>query len=895
MAMLTMRARRFLKRTRRNLGANGTYIIRFDMSKLECYNCHIRGRFARECRPPKDNMNKDTPRRTVPVKVSTSNALVSQCDVVGGYDWSFQANEEPTNYALMAYASSGSSSSSGSANEVAHCSKACSKAYANLTVEFRKSQFNVLSYKIGFDSQVFDRQVFGCKELHSHESDNSMPKFLENDRYKSGEGYHAIPPPYIGTFISPKPDLVFNDAPTASESVANVVNFESSLNKPSHDMSKIRRPNPPIIEDWISNSEDETKNESVPKQKEPSFVLTSEHVKTPRESIKKVEHPKQAENLMINHQKSRDFKEINGGYVAFGGNRKGGKITSKGKIKTGTLDFDDVHFVKELKFNLFSVSQMCDKKNSVLFIDIECVILSSEYKLPDENHVLLRVSRENNMYNVDLKNVVPSNDSTCLFSKATLDEKESNREPLVSPNMSALSATHYKDEKGGIGVTAGDLKLMLLGFDQIIDFLNAHVIQYALAVNPTIYCVSAKRTAWNEFSSSMASAVIFLATGVETPLFASMLVPPQPQAVEEDNVEVPTTLTSPSPTTAHSPPLQDPTPTPHATPQATPSQEQPTTTTESIMPLLTTLMETCASLSQKVAELEQEKHTQALEILKPKKRVKKLEKKNRSKHSVLKRLRKIGTSQRVESSTNIVMGAQEDASKQEGKIEEIDADEDITLVDVETHEEYDDKEENIDWDVVVEQVQERHLDNIKKYQSIKKKPVSIAQARKNMIIYLKNMAGYKMKHFRGMTYDKKRVAEETLLQESFKKLKAVEVSGFESTQEAPSNDPKEMSEEDVQNITYWKIIRVGGITEAYQSFKYMLKGFDREDLVALWNLVKEKFSSAVPSVDKEKALWVELKRLFELDADDVLWKLQRERLSLVKWCHDPDAERKVTS
>nr|GEU97185.1 hypothetical protein [Tanacetum cinerariifolium] len=64
--------------------------------------------------------------------------------------------------------------------------------------------------------------------------------------------------------------------------------------------------------------------------------------------------------------------------------------------------------------------------------------------------------------------------------------------------------------------------------------------------------------------------------------------------------------------------------------------------------------------------------------------------------------------------------------------------------------------------------------------------------------------------------------------------------------------------------------------EAYQSFEDMLKGFNKEDLVALWNLVKEKFSSAVLSVDKEKASWVELKRLFELDADDVLWKLQSQ-------------------
>nr|GFC14314.1 ribonuclease H-like domain-containing protein [Tanacetum cinerariifolium] len=48
--------------------------------------------------------------------------------------------------------------------------------------------------------------------------------------------------------------------------------------------------------------------------------------------------------------------KLNGGYVSFGGNPKGGKITGKGKVKTGKLDFDDVYFVKELKFNLFSVS-----------------------------------------------------------------------------------------------------------------------------------------------------------------------------------------------------------------------------------------------------------------------------------------------------------------------------------------------------------------------------------------------------------------------------------------------------------------------------------------------------------------------------------------------------------
>nr|GEW58634.1 hypothetical protein [Tanacetum cinerariifolium] len=308
------------------------------------------------------------------------------------------------------------------------------------------------------------------------------------------------------------------------------------------------------------------------------------------------------------------------------------------------------------------------------------------------------------------------------------------------------------------------------------------------------------------------------------------------------------------------------------------------------MSLLTTLMETCATLSKKVADLEQDKHTQALKILKAQEE---------------------GKEVREEEEVKVFRGCIQAG----GKIEAIDADEDITLVDVEKDEEV----------ATMDAELQGRIDQDDEV-NVASKGVSAVKP----IVFddKENMTGYKMKHFRGMTYDKvgpifereykkvqtlfkpdkdveepikKRVAKETLLQKSFKKLKAVKISGSESTQETPSNDPKEISKEDVQNMleivlvsevkvkalqvkypiidweiytegsrTYWKIIRVGGITEAYQSFEDMLKGFDREDLVALWSLVKEKFSLAVPSVDKEKALWVELKRLFEPDADDVL-------------------------
>nr|GEV30328.1 hypothetical protein [Tanacetum cinerariifolium] len=511
----------------------------------------------KECRSQRDKRNKEAPRRTVPV----------------------EADEEPTNYALMAYASSGSSSSLGSDNE-----------------------FDVLSYKTGLESVEARLVVYQHNEIVFKDDiillkldfmlrDNALVelrKKLEKDE-KERDDLKLTLEKIQTSFKNLKlpsyesDDSVSKSPETDSESVTTVLNVESSTNQPSKDMSKTLRPDAPIIKDWTSNSKDEIKIESVHKQKESSFVQTSEHVKTPRVSVKTIEHPKQAKNLRTDTQKSRghknswnrkvcfvckslshlikdcdyyekqmvqmpvwnyamrvnhhncarmthphsnmnvvpttvltrsrlvplntakpistavphtivksprpvkhvvnkshspirrpinhrpatknsnfnhkvttvkvnkgipqqalkdkgvsdsgcsrhmtgniyfllDFEAFNGGYVAFGGNPKGGKILGKGKIKTGKLDFDDVYFVKELKFNLFSVSQMCDKKNIVLFTYTECVVLSSDYKLPDENHVLLRVPRENNMYNVDLKNVVPLGDLTCLFAKATLDE-----------------------------------------------------------------------------------------------------------------------------------------------------------------------------------------------------------------------------------------------------------------------------------------------------------------------------------------------------------------------------------------------------------------------------------------------------------------------------------------
>ncbi|GJS37617.1 ribonuclease H-like domain-containing protein [Tanacetum coccineum] len=133
-----------------------------------------------------------------------------------------------------------------------------------------------------------------------------------------------------------------------------------------------------------------------------------------------------------------EYQDYNGGPVTFGGSKD--YITGKGKIKTGKLDFEDVCFVKELQhFNLFSMSQMCDKKNKLLFTDTECFVLSSDFKLPDENQVLLRIPRQNIMYSFNIENIVPSGGLACLIAKVIIDESNKWHRRLGYVNFKNLN------------------------------------------------------------------------------------------------------------------------------------------------------------------------------------------------------------------------------------------------------------------------------------------------------------------------------------------------------------------------------------------------------------------------------------------------------------------------
>nr|GEV12027.1 putative nucleotidyltransferase, ribonuclease H [Tanacetum cinerariifolium] len=245
MAMLTLRARRFLQRTERNLGANGPNSMRFDMSKVECYNCHRKGHFARECRSLKDTRRNgaiEPQRRNVPVETSTSNALVSQCDGMASYDWSFQVEKEPTNYALMAF----SSLSSSSDNE--------------------KISIDVISYQTGLESiearllvYVQNESVLKKTLNYLNLNDESLPPSPIYDRYQSGNGYHAVPPPYTRTFMPPKPDLVFNNAPNNVETVRTTFNVKLSPTKPGNGYSRKEQKQSPKRQNQTQTGKDRKK------------------------------------------------------------------------------------------------------------------------------------------------------------------------------------------------------------------------------------------------------------------------------------------------------------------------------------------------------------------------------------------------------------------------------------------------------------------------------------------------------------------------------------------------------------------------------------------------------------------------------------------------------------
>nr|GEW21873.1 hypothetical protein [Tanacetum cinerariifolium] len=415
MAMLTIIARRFFQRTGKHLKANGHTSMGFDMSKVECYNCHKKGHFTRKCRSPKDtrrNVTTEPQRRHVPVETSTSNVLVSQYDGVGSYEWSFHAKEEPTNYVIMAFTSLSSFSSD---NE-------------NLS-QLLASQTNDKT-RLGYNNQVFTSAMIDCDEIFSSETAKSLPGSPIYDRYHPGEGPSVMPVENSILAANPKTDIPKPQANGNSrnrkasfvcKSLTHLIKdcdyYEKQMfqtlarhHAKRGNSQHYTRMSLPKHERHVVPTTILTKSKLVPltaarpvttavpqphvtRPRQSKTVVTKSH-SPPRRNINLIISPKHSnfplkvitlkvsqvnavkgvqgkwewkpKCLILDHDSRHtsnphhalkdkgvidsgcsrymtrnmsylsNFKEINGGYIAFGGNPKGGKITGKGKIRTGS-------------------------------------------------------------------------------------------------------------------------------------------------------------------------------------------------------------------------------------------------------------------------------------------------------------------------------------------------------------------------------------------------------------------------------------------------------------------------------------------------------------------------------------------------------------------------------
>nr|GEX42649.1 hypothetical protein [Tanacetum cinerariifolium] len=422
-AMLTMRVKRFIKKTRRKLDLNGKETVWFDRTKVECYNYHRIGHFARECMTPRNsrNRNRDAPTKNAPMDTSTTNALSELLDnVFDSHESDGDDNQvndrfkrgEGYHAVLSSYTrnympSRADLSFAGLDNFVFK-----SKVSENIILSMPKIETN--ASKTSKDSLEKLKTVRNTTVEIENKAEKPR-KFSQSPRGKI-TGPKEIRPVWDNTarvnhqnkLTHPHPKRNFVPTAVLIKSGQVPVNAAKQIShRAAASVSAARRVNTtasrPNVNNAIPTTYSYFKTHSLVRrpfnkklaaktnnfnEKVNTFKVNNVTTTRPKAVVSAVEGNRN--NAVKNKSYLIDYQEIDGGFVAFGGNAKGGKFISKGKIRTGKLDFEDVYFVKELKFNLFSVSQMYDKKYNVLFTDIECVVLSPDFKLLNESQILLK-------------------------------------------------------------------------------------------------------------------------------------------------------------------------------------------------------------------------------------------------------------------------------------------------------------------------------------------------------------------------------------------------------------------------------------------------------------------------------------------------------------------------
>ncbi|GJU69128.1 putative ribonuclease H-like domain-containing protein [Tanacetum coccineum] len=418
-AMLTMRVKRFLKKTGRNLNFNGKETIGFDKTMVECYNCHRRGHFAREYKALRNqgNRNGNSPRRIIPVE-TPANALVVQ-DGIGGYDWSYQAEEGPTDFALMAHLSSGSSSSS-SSNTEDYVSETDHKSDSDDDCVFRPKpdQTKPKFTKINFVKS--DENVKYVNEQHTYREAENLRK-SQSPRVdkrnwngimtqKLGDGFEFNKKACFvyGSFNHLIKDCDFHDKKMIEKPVLNNkgrVTGQREFRLVWNNAQRVKCSEAVAIKsglvpvnaarsiNWPFNQKSAVKTNNF---NEKVYTAKLNNVTTAGPEVVVSTAEEKRENVV----KSSTC------WIW----RPTGKVIDHISKDSGSYMPKRFDYVDP------------EGRLNVLFTETECLVLAPDFKLLEKSQVLLKVPRQNNIYSFDLKNVIPSGGLTCLFAKATIDE-----------------------------------------------------------------------------------------------------------------------------------------------------------------------------------------------------------------------------------------------------------------------------------------------------------------------------------------------------------------------------------------------------------------------------------------------------------------------------------------
>nr|GEV79274.1 hypothetical protein [Tanacetum cinerariifolium] len=509
MALLSMRADRFWKKTRKKISIQGIYVARFDKSEVECFNCHKMGHFARECRAPRsqDRGRRDNNRQGSKVEEQAPKALMAIDGV--GWDWSYMANDEenhalvadeedPTEFALMAKTSAESEVFDNSL-----CSKACKKNtdslnsnITDLEDKLGDAKNMIYHYKLGL-AQVEARlaehrnqELKYCEKIRILEfktesranciesltkdlellkkekgfqtASKDLDSLLESqrlDKNKEGLGYNVVPPPPAQVYSPPKKDI--NPSVTKTEASPSTISpkpfikFVKANDSPTKSKTnKVETAKKPPVNKRVNKGTSRSQN-NTHKRFTPRTVIHKPYrppmrpmrpnmnaAQPSRTSFSKPAHsytkrPFQRTSAVRSQYRgprvppvSRKFSTVNRKFPT--ANRKlpigstkfsTADMGKKGKVvKASTCNISYLSDYEPFDGGYVSFGQEGCKITSKGTIKTECIVLGRDFKLLDDANVLLRTPRQHNMYSINLNNIFPHKDLTCLVAKASADE-----------------------------------------------------------------------------------------------------------------------------------------------------------------------------------------------------------------------------------------------------------------------------------------------------------------------------------------------------------------------------------------------------------------------------------------------------------------------------------------